>query len=74
MYRQNLLKWLCNCQTLTIDGVGYCIVSDFTEKNKDENSEICDLQADFLEVDGAMTLIGAASTPSPIRNNNLFIK
>jgi len=50
MYNQNLLKWLCNCQNLFIDGVKYQLISDFSESMNDEHTELKDLQADFVEV------------------------
>ena len=50
MYNQNLLKWICHCENLYIDGVSYQLISDFTELESDLNSEIMNLQADFVEV------------------------
>jgi hypothetical protein len=73
MYQQNLLKWLCNCENLTINGVAYCLVSDFIEKNKDELNEICDLQAEFIEVDNSFFATGADSVSSIIKPSNLFM-
>ena len=73
MYRQNLLKWLCKCQTLTINGVAHYLVSDFVEKNKDENNEICDLQADFVPVAQSNAITGATEAPGAIKPTNLFM-
>lgn len=74
MYQQNLLKWLCNCQNLTINGVAYQLISDFTEKNKDENNEICDLQADFVEAEHSIPIVGATEMPTDIAPTNLFLR
>jgi hypothetical protein len=75
MYQQNLLKFLCNCENLTIDGVSYYLASDFTEKNKDENNEICDLQADFVLIsDPTFYATGSTSVPTSFEPTNLFIK
>jgi hypothetical protein len=74
MYQQNLLKVLCNCETLTIDGVVYYLVSDFTEKNKSDENEICDLQADFVLIsDPTFFATGSTSVPSSFEPTNLFI-
>jgi hypothetical protein len=74
MYQQNLLKFLCNCENLTIDGVGYYLASEFTEKNKNEENEICDLQADFVLIsDPTFFATGAAEMPGAIDPTNLFI-
>ena len=73
MYQQNLIKWLCNCENLTIDGVSYCLVSDFTEKLKDENNEICDLQAEFVPVVANQFTTSSTSAPTRITPSNLFI-
>jgi hypothetical protein len=74
MYQQNLLKFLCNCEVIKINGVQYSLISDFTEKNKDENSEICDLQAEFIEVEQSFFNTGATERPSELEVKNLFIK
>lgn len=67
LYQQNLLKWLCNCENLFIDGVNYQLVSNFTELLSDQNSEIMDLQADFVEVEQSFF-----SKPSTKRATNVF--
>lgn len=72
MYQQNLLKWLCNCENLTINGVAYQLVSDFTERNKNEENEICDLQAEFVEVEQSFFEIGSAEMPTDLNIKNLF--
>jgi hypothetical protein len=69
MYQQNLLKWLCNCQNVSIDGVSYQLISDFTELEKDENSEICSLKADFVEVTQSFFASPALSMPKNVFNN-----
>lgn len=74
MYQQNLLKWLCNCENLTIDGVGYQLISDFTEKNKDELNEICDLQAEFVRVDQSQFATASENAANRITPINLFSK
>ena len=73
MYRQNLLKWLCKCQTLNINGVAHYLVSDFVEKNKDENNEIFDLQAEFVPVAQSNAITGASEAPRAIKLTNLFM-
>lgn len=73
IYQQNLLKWLCNCENLIIDNAVYQIVSDFTEKNNDENNEICDLQADFIEISENFSIQGATEKPSSLEISNLFM-
>lgn len=74
MYQQNLLKFLCNCQNLSINGTDYYLISEFTEVLADPNSEIMDLQADFVEVN--QSFFGEASTKpaKEILTNNFFMK
>jgi hypothetical protein len=74
MYQQNLLKWLCKCENLYIDGVGYQLVSDFTELLKDENTEICDLRADFVEADQSFFSSGASKAPTNVFQKAFFMK
>ena len=69
MYQQNLLKWLCNCENLSIDGIEYQLISDFTEVLSDENSEIMDLRADFVEANQSFF-----SKPAITRARNIFTK
>lgn len=64
-YDQNLLKWLCNCENLYIDGVQYQLISDFSDILNDNSSEIQDLQADFIEVEQSFFNVGA---DSPAKN------
>lgn len=73
MYQANLLKWLCNCEKLYIDGVQYQLISDFTELESDDNSEILSLKADFVEV--TQSFFGSPSTkvPKNIFINNFFM-
>jgi hypothetical protein len=66
MYNQNLLKWLCNCETLTIDGVAYQLISDFTEIDMNESSELCSLRADFIEVN--QSFFSATSSNKPAKD------
>lgn len=68
MYNANLLKWLCNCENLSIDGTSYQLISDFTELESDPNREIMSLQADFVEV--TQSFFGSSSTKQP---TNIFI-
>jgi hypothetical protein len=68
MYQSNLLKWLCNCENLSIDGTSYQLISDFTELESDPNSEVMSLQADFVEV--LQSFFGSPSTKQP---TNIFI-
>jgi hypothetical protein len=69
MYNQILLKWLCNCEILTINGYSYQLISDITDLMADENSEIKDLRADFVEV--TQSFFNRASNQSPL---NTFTK
>lgn len=71
-YQQNLLKFLCNMNTVTINGIQYCLVSDFTEKNKDELNEICDLTADFVASEQSFMADGATEMPTNFNPDNLF--
>jgi hypothetical protein len=73
MYNQNLLKWLCNCENLFIDGVQYNLISDFTELAKDENSEICSLRADFVEVNQSFFAQPAMQVPTDVFPNQFFV-
>lgn len=73
-YNQNLLKWLCNCELLYIDGVQYELISDFTELLADEFNEIRDLKADFVAVEQSFFGTGSASTPKNIFTSEFFIK
>lgn len=74
MYQRNLLKWLCNCQVFSINGTALSLISDFTEKSKDENNEIFDLQADFVEVAQSFFITGSGDTPNSIDQTNLFVR
>lgn len=73
MYQQNLLKWLCNCESLSIRGIDYQLVSDFTEKNKNAENEICDLTAEFVEVDRSFFAAESTEVASEIMPTNLFM-
>lgn len=73
MYQQNLLKWLCNCENLYINDTAYYLVSDFTEKNKSDDNEICDLQAEFIPVNQSFFATGASETPGKLTKDNLFM-
>jgi len=68
-YQQNLLKWLCNSENLFIDGVQYELISDFTELLSDENSEIKDLRADFVEAEQSFFATGSNLTPKKQAEN-----
>ena len=74
MYQANLLKWLCNCENLYIDGINYQLASDFTEISSDENSEIMDLRADFIEVNQSFFSLPSITAPKNIFTNNFFMK
>ena len=63
MYNANLLKWLCNCEILYIDGVSYQLISDFTEIETDDNTETRSVRADFVEV--AQSFFGDSSDQIP---------
>ena len=68
-YQQNLLKWLCNSENLFIDGVQYELISDFTELLSDENSEVKDLRADFVEAEQSFFATGSNLTPKKQAEN-----
>jgi len=72
MYNQNLLKWLCNCQNLYIDGVAYQLISDFSESLNDKSSEILDLTADFVEVNHSFFSAGNTKPAIDVFNNEFF--
>ena len=72
MYNANLLKWLCNCENLSIDGTSYQLISDFTEIEADPNSEIINLQADFVEVNQSFFATGTDNIPTNIFFNQFF--
>lgn len=72
MYNANLLKWLCNCENLSIDGTSYQLISDFTELESDPNSEIISLQADFVEVNQSFFATGTSDVPTNIFTNQFF--
>lgn len=74
MYQQNLLKWLCNCENLFIDGVQYELISDFTELLSDENSEVKDLRADFVEVEQSFFATGSQTAPTNVFTGEFFMK
>jgi hypothetical protein len=71
-YNANLLKWLCNCEKLIIDGTEYELISDFTELESDPNSEILNLQADFVEVNQSFFGSSTADVPANIFTNQFF--
>ncbi len=74
MYQQNLLKWLCNSENLFIDGIRYELISDFTELLSDENSEIKDLRADFVEAEQSFFAIGSQTAPTNVFAGEIFMK
>jgi len=74
MYQQNLLKWLCNSENLFIDGVKYQLISDFTELLADENSEVKDLRADFVEAEQSFFAIGSQTAPTNVFDGEIFMK
>ena len=74
MYQQNLLKWLCNSENLFIDGIRYELISDFTELLADENSEVKDLRADFVEAEQSFFAIGSQTAPTNVFAGEIFMK
>ena len=74
MYQQNLLKWLCNCENLLIDGVQYELISDFTELLSDENSEVKDLRADFIPKNQSFFGNGSSTPPINVFPTEFFMK
>ena len=74
MYQQNLLKWLCNCENLLIDGVQYELISDFTELLSDENSEVKDLRADFIPTNQSFFGNGSTTPPKNVFPTEFFMK
>lgn len=73
MYQQNLLKWLCNCETVTINGTAYQLISDFSELENDENTEIKSLRADFVEATQSFFSEASTAIPKNIFSNNYFM-
>lgn len=73
-YQQILLKWLCNTENLFIDGVKYQLISDFTELLADENSEVKDLRADFVEAEQSFFAIGSQTAPTNVFDGEIFMK
>jgi hypothetical protein len=73
MYNANLIKWLCNCESLTIDGVAMQLISDFTELETDPNTEAMSLQADFVEVSQFSKSGSSDQHPSEFKPKNFFI-
>jgi hypothetical protein len=71
-YDQNLLKWLCNCENMYIDGVQYQLISDFSDILNDNSSEIQDLQADFIEVEQSFFDAGANYPAKDVFSKNMF--
>lgn len=74
MYQANLLKWLCNCETLKINGAEYQLISEFTEVEADPNSEIVSLQADFVAAEHSFAANPNTELPNFIFDNKFFIK
>jgi hypothetical protein len=74
MYQQNLLKWLCNCENLLIDGVQYELISDFTELLSDENSEVKDLRADFIPTNQSFFGNGSGIAPNNVFPTEFYMK
>ncbi len=72
MYQANLLKWLCNCESVSIDGVQMQLISEFTEIEADNNSEILCLQADFVEVNQSFFATASTERPKNIFVNEFF--
>lgn len=72
-YQQILLKWLCNSEILYIDGVQYELISDFTELLADENSEVKDLRADFVEVEQSFFATGSNLVPADEFTKEFFV-
>lgn len=71
-YDQNLLKWLCNCENLYIDGVQYQLITDFSDILNDNSSEIQDLQADFIEVEQSFFNAGSDFPAKNVFSKNMF--
>jgi hypothetical protein len=73
MYNQNILKWLCNCENLFIDGVQYNLISDFTELAKDDYNETCSLKADFVEANQSFFAQPSTRPPMDVFPNQFFV-
>ena len=73
LYQQNLLKFLCDCETLSINGTTYALKGELKEENKDPQNEICDLLGEFVPVVQSFSLPGATSKASELEIKNLFI-
>lgn len=74
MYNRNLLKWLCKCETLFIDGVSYQLISDWTELETDPSSEVKSLQADFIQSTQTFFADGVSTPPTNVFAKQFFTK
>ena len=72
MHQRNLIKWLANCNEFKINGVQYQLISEFSDVANDANSEIGDLQADFVEVAQKFYEEPSLAPPKNIFENNFF--
>ncbi len=73
MYQQNQLKTLCKCKNLFLNGVKYQLISEFSEVLNDGNSEIKDLQADFVLADQSFFRDGSSEPPLNVFERNFFM-
>lgn len=73
MYHQNQLKTLCNCENLFLNGVKYKLISEFSELLNDNNSEIKDLQADFVLADQSFFRDGSSEPPINVFEKYFFM-
>jgi hypothetical protein len=74
LYNQILLRWLCKCETLAINGDEMQQISDFTEILADEKSEIKSLRADFVFETVDFFDNGETDAPSNIFTKQFFTK
>lgn len=73
MYQRNLLKFLCNTQGFSINGITYCKQPEFTEESKDNSNEKFSLSAEFTPIDNVLFVAGATSAPTRLDPINLFM-
>jgi len=53
--------------------VQYNLISDFTELEKDDNSEICSLRADFVEVNQSFFAQPSMQVPTDVFHSQFFM-
>lgn len=72
-YQQNLLKFLCKCNVMSINGVTYQLIGDLKEENKDPLKEVCDLSGEFVLADQSYSTFAASIPASSLTETNIFL-